>query len=85
MGEAYKPIVELSGHSLNVALGVLAAVLAMISGFFTVAGWTDMGTGIAMMFGIMIPRDCGFAPGALTPLWHFQRILRGLRGWLDDL
>ena len=84
MGEAYKTIVELSGHSLNVALGVLAAVLAMISGFFTVAGWTDMGTGIAMMFGIMIPRDCGFAPGALTPLGHFQRILRGLRGWLDD-
>ncbi|NLW73882.1 MAG: hypothetical protein GX057_03165 [Clostridiales bacterium] len=83
-GEAYKTIIELSGHSINIVLGILAAALALLSAFFTIAGWTDMGAGISMMFGIMIPRDCGFAPGALTPLGHFNRIFRGLSGWLDD-
>ena len=84
MGEAYTTIVEVSGHSINVVLGILAAALALLSAFFTVAGWTDMGTGLAMMFGIVVPRDCGFAPGALSPLGHFQRIFRGLSGWLDN-
>ncbi|MGI6167380.1 MAG: hypothetical protein ACOYIA_04500 [Eubacteriales bacterium] len=81
---AYKTIIEVSGYSINIVLGILAAALALLSAFFTIAGWTDMGAGISMMFGIMIPRDCGFAPGALTPLGHFNRIFRGLSGWLDD-
>jgi D-alanyl-lipoteichoic acid acyltransferase DltB (MBOAT superfamily) len=81
---AYKSIIEISGESVNAIFGLLAALLVYMSSFFAIAGWTDMGAGISLMFGIIIPRDCGFAPAAYSPSVYFGRIFRGLGGFFDD-
>ncbi len=84
MTATYRNIIGISSHSLNAAFGLLGAMLVYAASFFAIAGWTDMGTGISLMFGINIPRDCGFAPAAYSPSGYFKKIFKGFNNWVDD-
>lgn len=82
--EAHELILETSGGAPNLAFGFFAILSLFLAVYFAFAGWTDMGVGIARMFGITIPRDFGGALFAYSPIMYFSRAFIGLGGWLDD-
>ena len=82
--ESYELILETSNGSPNLAFGFFAILSLFLSVYFAFLGWTDMGVGIARMFGIAIPRDFGVVLLAYSPTMYFKRIFIGLGGWLDD-
>lgn len=82
--DAYEKVIEVSGYSIFIPFGIIAAVLISLSSFFAIAGWTDMASGISQMFGIDIPRDCDLSPAAYTPSRYFAGIFKGLGSWIDD-
>ena len=82
--ESYELILETSNGSPNLAFGLFAILSLFLSVYFAFAGWTDMGVGIARMFGIAIPRDFGSALFSYSPAMYFNRAFMGLGSWLED-
>lgn len=82
--DAYKTISELGGDNLGFSGSALAMLLVVMTVFFALSGWSDMGCGLALMFGIRIPRDFDFSLMARTPGEFFASIFRGLSLWIDD-
>lgn len=84
MIEAYEQIIEKSNGSLDLFFGLLSAVCICFAMYFAFAGWTDMGVGVAAMFGIRLERDVDGALWAYSPTRYFSRILKGLASWIGD-
>ncbi len=82
--EGYERIIETGNNVPDLAFGIIASVFIFFSMFFAFAGWTDMGVGVAALFGIRLERDCGGALWACSPARYFGRFLRGLGGWIED-
>jgi len=82
--DAYKTISELGGDSLGFFGTALAMLMVVMTVFFALSGWSDMGCGLALMFGIRIPRDFDFSLIAITPSAFFASMFRGLTAWIDD-
>ena len=82
--EGYELILETSNGSPNLVFGLFAILSLFLSIYFAFAGWTDMGVGIARMFGISIPRDFSGALFSYSPIMYFNRAFIGLGSWLDD-
>lgn len=82
--EGYKRIIETGNNVPDLTFGIIASVFIFFSMYFAFAGWTDMGVGVAAMFGIRLERDCEGALWACSPARYFSRFLKGLSGWIDD-
>lgn len=82
--DAYKTISELGGDRLGIVGTLLAMILVVMTVFFSLSGWSDMGCGLALMFGIKIPRDFDFSLIAVTPSRFFESMLKSLRSWCEE-
>lgn len=82
--DAYDRILGNGVGSLNLTLGLCAAVLIFVIGFFSLSGLSCMAHGLALMFGLDFDEDIGSMLTARTPGEYFSRCFCGLGQWLDD-
>lgn len=84
LADAYERITATELGSLDLTLGLCAAVLLFIISFFALSGLSNMARGTALMFGLRFPEDHGSLLTARTPAEYFSRCFRGLGEWFDD-
>lgn len=82
--DAYDRILSNGVGSLNLTLGLCAAVLIFVISFFSLSGLSCMAHGLALMFGLDFDEDVGSMLTARTPGEYFSRCFLGLGLWLDD-
>ena len=82
--DAYRTISELGGDRLGFFGTALAMLMVVMTVFFALSGWSDMGCGLALMFGIRIPRDFDFSLIAITPADFFGSFFHSLDSWIED-
>lgn len=82
--DAYRTISDLGGDRLGFFGTALAMLMVVMTVFFALSGWSDMGCGIALMFGIRIPRDFDFSLIAITPADFFSSFFRSIDSWIED-
>ena len=73
-----------TGERISPAVMLILALLLLLGVFFAFSGFSDMGRGISMVFGIAIAPDFGNCLLCTTPSGYFENFMNSLWRWLDD-
>ncbi len=86
--EYYDSIVERLIHyteePMGLDVGIMLALLLLVSVYFAFSGYSDMGRGISAMLGIPLAPDFGSCILAYTPILYARNFLSSLSSWISD-
>lgn len=86
--EYYDSIVERLIHyteePIGLDVGIILALLLLLSVYFAFSGYSDMGRGISAMLGIPLAPDFGSCILAYTPMLYARNFLSSLSSWIAD-
>ncbi len=88
LDEYYDSIVERvlnnSSEPLGLDVGLMLAILLLLSVYFAFSGYSDMGRGLSAMLGITLDPDFGSCLIATTPTVYMRNFLSSVGLWIDD-
>ncbi len=86
--EYYDSIVDRLLHyteePIGLDVGIILALLLLLSVYFAFSGYSDMGRGISAMLGIPLAPDFGSCILAYTPSLYIRNFLSSLSSWIED-
>lgn len=82
--DAFEEILGRFSDSPDLLLGLFLLVLIYFGVYFTVSGYSDMGCGIARMFGVRIRHVATTPFGAATFDEYLRNLFLGLTEWLEN-